>query len=154
MFDPPVETLPVWVGLALASLAMFGLATSLPTAAPDATPLAGTVDGVAASAHEATGEHPIAADAVRLDTHRVTVRHDGESAHATLRYAPVTPVARGTALYRVLRGTPPARLFDSPAAFERAVRRARDRAPVTVEADRVVVRRVEWGGRDVTLVGG
>jgi len=153
MFDPPVETLPVWVGLAVAGLAMFGLATSLPTATPDATPVAATVDAVAASDHEATGEHPVAADAVVLEPRRLTVRRNGETAHAELRYGPVTPVARASVLHRVLRGVPPARLFDSPAALERAVERAREKTPVTVRSDRVVVRRVEWGETSVTLVG-
>lgn len=153
MFDPPVETLPVWVGLGIAGLAMFGLAASLPTATPDATPVAATVDAVAASDHEATGEHPVAADAVVLEPRQLTVRHDGETAHAEFRYGPVTPVARETVLHRVLRGMPPARLFDSPAAFERAVERAGGQGPVTVRSDRVVVRRVEWGETGVTLVG-
>lgn len=153
MFDAPMDTLPVWVGVAAVSLAVFGIATSLPTSAPGATAVADTVDAVAASPHDATATQPVAADRVRLSPYRVTVVAAGDASHDTFAYAPVTPVGPDTPLASVLAGTPPDQVFDTPRAFVRATRTARTEAPVTLSTDTVQARRVAWGGANVTLVG-
>jgi len=155
MFDVPVDSMAVWVGLGLVSLVVFGLAASVPTAPPpDASAVADTVDAVAASPHASTAAQPIAADAVRLSHSRVALRSDGGTAAAVFRFGKVTPVADGTPLDRVLHGRPPSRVFSSAAAFERALRRARQRpARWRPAADRVLVRRVFWRGVRATLVG-
>jgi hypothetical protein len=153
MFSPPVESWPLWVGLALTSAAVLGVATDLPrTAPPDATSVARTVDGVAASDYAAVGEHPLRADAVRVARGRIALRRGDRTDRATLRYGPVVPAFDGS-LARVRSGTPPDHAFDSPAAFARAVAAARDRSGWHVAPERLTARRVEWGGVDVTLVG-
>jgi hypothetical protein len=154
MFDAPVETWYLWVGLAIASTAAVGLAASLPRAPPpDAASAAQTVDSVAASAHSTTGVHPLSADAARIGPYRIWLRDDGTIGHAALAYGPVTPVRRDTALWDVLRGTPPEAAFGTPAGFRRAAAEARDRTPEWRSTDRLTVRRVTWEGVDVTLVG-
>jgi len=154
MFDAPVETWYLWVGLALASTAALGVVTNLPrTPPPDAASAADTVDSVAASQHSATGVHPVSADAVRLGSYRLGLRDDSTTAHATFAYGPVTPVRSGTALRDVLRGVPPETAFDSPASFRRAAVDARDRTPEWRTREELTVRRVTWKGVDVTLVG-
>jgi hypothetical protein len=154
MFDAPVETWYLWVGLAVASTAAVGLAVSLPRAPPpDAASAAGTVDSVAANPHATTAVHPLSVDAARVGPHRVGLRDDGATGRATFAFGPVTPVQRDTALWDVLRGTPPERAFDSPAAFRAAATDARDRQPKWRSRDRLTVRRVTWEGVDVTLVG-
>lgn len=154
MFDAPVDVWYRWLGVAVASLAVLGVAVGLPTGtAPDATALATTVDGVAASTHPAVAEHPLVADAARLGRETVSLRDDGRRATASLAY-PVTPVRDDSALAAVLRGTAPSRAFDSPAAFDRALSTARDRRPTwRPTGDRLLVRRVSWEGIDATLVG-
>ena len=154
MFDAPVDAWYVWLGVALASSIAFGLAASLPEKPPpDAAGVAATVDAVAASSHQTTASHPLVADAVKLGPHRVALRTDGAVAHATFAYGPVVPVAPGTALWSVLRGTLPNRAFASPAAFRRAVESARDRPESWRTSEELTVRAVSWEGVDVTLVG-
>ncbi|NEU57541.1 hypothetical protein [Halorussus sp. MSC15.2] len=154
MFDAPVETWYLWVGLAVASAAAVGLAATLPRAPPpDAAGAAETVDSVAASDRPTTGVHPLSADAARVGTYRIWLRDDGATGHATFAFGPVTPVRRDTALWDVLRGTPPERAFGTAADFRRAAADARDRTPVWRSRDRLTVRRVAWEGVDVTLVG-
>lgn len=156
MFGLPVESWYLWIGLAAVSAAMVGVAVELPrTTPPDATAVAATVDGVAASPYAAVGEHPLRVDVIRLSARRVALRRGGTTARAEFAFGPVVPVRPGDEqLQRVLRGSPPAQRFDSRAAFEVAIERARERDPEWRPApDRLTVRRVSWGGVDATLVG-
>lgn len=154
MFDAPIDAWYVWFGTAVAAATMLGLAGSLPaTAPPDAPAAANVVDSVAAADDPTTGEAPLDAAEVRLGPHRVGLRRDGSAAHASFAFGPVTPVTEGSRLQRVLYGTSPGRLFDSPEAFRQAVVDARTREPTWRPVDRtLVVRRLSWEGIDVTLV--
>jgi len=153
--------LDVWylhAGLAAVGLALLGVTTGLPThPPPDATGAARVVDGVASSPHAAVGEHPLDADRLRLAPRGITLDGPGGRAHATFRFGPITPVDSGGDLARVLSGAPPDRVFDDPEAFARVAatrRRAVTRDPAWRPApEQLVVRRVEWEGVDVTLVG-
>lgn len=156
MFDAPLDAWYTWLGVSLVSLALLGTVTSLPTQPPpDAASVADTVDGVAAADHPTTGEHPLAADAIRLGPHRVALRSDGGTAHASFAFGPVTPVRDGSALQRVLYGTPPERAFESRRAFQQALVDARTESANStwrpVERT-LVVRRVSWEGVDAVLV--
>jgi len=156
MLGLPVESWYLWVGLAAVGAALVGIAVELPrTNPPDAAAVAATVDGVAASPYDAVGEHPLRADAVRLSARRVALRRDGTTARAEFSFGPVVPVPPGDGpLRRVLDGGTPVGAFDSPAAFEAAVERTRERDPSWRPApDRLTVRRVSWRGVDATLVG-
>jgi len=154
MFDAPIDTWYLTVGVALTGVAFAGVAADLPTeAAPDAAGAADTVDAVAASEYAATAEHPVSADAVRLGPHRLALRDGGGTARATFTFGPVTPVADGTLLWEVAQGADPAHVFESPAAFAAAAADARNRDPSWRGADdRIVVRTVSWGDERVTLV--
>jgi hypothetical protein len=156
MFGPPVESWYLWVGLAAVSAAMVGIAVELPrTTAPDTSAVATTVDGVAASPYAAVGEHPLRADAIRLSARRVALRRGETTARAEFSFGPVVPVtAEDRRLEQLLRGGSPTECFGSRSGFEAAVERARggdsDWRPAP---DRLLVRRVSWGGVDATLVG-
>lgn len=155
MFDAPADTWYLWLGIATASLVAVGLAVSFPTSPPpDATRLAATVDSVATSPHNATAEHPLDADEIRLGPHRIGLRGEGGTAHATLAYGPVTPVGNSSRLARVLEGVPPGTVFDSQCAFRNATATVRNGSREWHHTDdRLLVRRVTWGEFDVTLVG-
>jgi hypothetical protein len=156
MFGVPVESWYLWIGLGVVGAALVGVAVELPRAAPpDASAVAATVDGVAASPYDAVGEHPIRADEVRLSARAVALRRDGTAARAEFAFGPVVPVPPGDGPLRaVIRGVSPPARFDSREAFEAAVERARERPPAWRPApDRLTVRRVSWEGTDVTLVG-
>lgn len=155
MFDVPLDAWYVWLGLAVASAAAFGVASSMPAAPPpDAAGAATTVDGVAASPYATVGKHPLPnGDAVRVGRDTLSLRGPGGTATADLGYGPVTPSRDDESLNRVLRGDPPEVVFDSPVAFERAVEAAREADPTWRPTDELVVRRVSWEGVDVVLVG-
>lgn len=154
MFETPVDSWYVWIGLAVASVAVFGVALSLPRSTPpDAVGVAETVDSVASSDHEAVGERDLRAVEIKVGPHRVRLRSDGGAEHATFAYGPVTPVAGNERLQRVAAGDPPTQVFDSAAQFERTVREARNRTSSWRPAsNRLLVRRVSWGEVNVTLV--
>ncbi|MFC5970637.1 hypothetical protein ACFPYI_04760 [Halomarina salina] len=151
----PADAVPVWVGLALASVALLGVALGLPTGAPDADRPAATVDRVAASSFDATATATFETRSrLELGPHGLDRCRDDACAHATFAFGPVTPVSGESSLSAVLRGTAPEQVFDSPASFQRAARDARDGESVVVpDATRLHARRVTWGGVDVTLVG-
>lgn len=155
MLDPLADVPPVVVALAIASTTLLGVALAAqPSPPPRAAPLAGTVDTVAAADHPAVETRAIDADAVRVTPHELSVRDDGGTASAQFVYGPVVPVRRDTALWRVLRGTPPDDAFDSSAAFATAAVEARERdAAWRRDRTELTVRRVTWRGVDVTLVG-
>lgn len=154
MFETSLDAWYAWLGVALTSVAVYGVVAGFPVAAPPtATPAADTVDRVASSPHEARGTVAIEADDVKIDPHRIALQSDGATAHASFAYGPVTPVDSDR-LERVLDGTPPADVFASEVAFADALARAQARSgtwrPAPAE---LTVRRVIWGETDATLVG-
>lgn len=155
MFDAPVDAWYVWIGLAVVSAVAVGVVTSMPAVPPpDATSAAETVDGVVASDHATVDERKLPnTDAVRIGTDSLSLRGSGGTAHARFGYGPVTPAASNESLEAVLHGTPPERVFDSPAGFERTAAAERARRPQWTETDRLVVRHVRWEGTDVVLAG-
>lgn len=155
MFDVPIDGWYTWLGVATVSVIAFGTATSLPTTPPpNAAPVADAIDRTAASQHDATAEIPVDARQLRLGRHRIGLRNDAGTAHASFAYGPVVPVDEGTQLDAVLRGSPPSREFDSPAGIRAATADARTTPFVWQPVDGIVlVRHVSWEGIDVTLVG-
>jgi hypothetical protein len=155
MFDVPVDAWYVWVGLAVASVAVLGVVSTLPTAPPpDAASVAETVDRTAAAEYGATAEHPVDAEAVRLSPRGVGLRNGAGTTHASFAFEDVTPVARGTRLHAVLLGAPAASRFTSPSELARACATARARDPTWRPiGGPLVVRHLTWEGTDVTLVG-
>jgi hypothetical protein len=155
MFEVPVESTYVWLGLTLLGAALFGLALRVPAAPPpDATDVARTVDSVASSPHEASARHPLDAAEVRLGSERIGLRSDGGAAHAAYAYDRVVPASGSDDLRAVLRGRPPERVFDDRAAFARALNETETRDAAWAPApDRLLVRRVVWGETNATLVG-
>lgn len=154
MFDAPVDAWYAWLGLSVVSLAVFGVVTALPaTPPPDAAGVATTVDRVAVADYDTRATVALDADAVTLSPHRLGLRNDAGTVHATFAY-PVVPVRQATPLTRVLRHGSPTAVFESKAAFEDAVSRAVSRDDGWRPVDDVlVVRQVVWGDSTTTLVG-
>lgn len=155
MFDAPLDAWYVWIGLAAASGVALSVASVLPAAPPpDAAGAATVIDSTAASRYPSTGSHPLeATNAIRVGTDSLSLRGPGGTEHAALGYGPVTPAVADDGLREVLRGEPPARIYESPAAFERSLEAARTAVPRWYPTDRLVVRRVSWEGADAVLVG-
>jgi hypothetical protein len=155
MFEVPVDAWYTWLGLSLASVALFGVGTALPTAPPPAAAdAADTVDRVAAASAPVTAEHPLDAHELRVESTELGLRNDAGTTHATFAFGPVTPAARARALTAVLRGAPPSSRYASATAFCDAAAAARDRPTRWRPVDGpLIVRRVVWEGCHVTLVG-
>lgn len=154
MFGLPADTGWIWLGLLVGSAAMFGIVADLQAAPPDAARLAGAVDEVAASSHPASGTVEVDAESIELGPRSVSLRGPGGTAHARLDYGPVTPVAAASDLERVLEGQPPETVFDTPAAFEAALDRAKETDGGWQSVDSPVsIRRVRYGEVDGVLVG-
>lgn len=153
MFDVPLDAWYTWLGAAAVATTLLGTAFGLPTAPPpDATAAANVIDSVAARDSSATAEYRLAADAVRLSPNGLALRSDAGAAHARFAFGPVVPVDSGTDLAAVADGSPPTDQFENPDSFGRALERARGESPAWGTADRLIVRRVSWGGEDATLV--
>ena len=155
MFDAPIDAWYVWIGVATASLAVAGVGLSAHTTpAPDAPAVAATVDATASEPYAATAVHPIRADTVRLDTHRIELQRDDRQATAVFDDGPVVPVHPDTDLWAVVTGSPPEQVFDSPEELQDAVERARTRDPAwRPPTQRLVVRSLVWDDIEVTMVG-
>ncbi len=155
MLGTPVDAWYVWIGIAAASVVVTGTAIGLTdNAPPGADRIAAAIDEVAGSPYAATSRVPIDANGLRLGTSRLAIRTEGGTAYATLARGPVTPVRDGR-LGAILEGRRAVEaVYDSPAAFARALRAVRQhsgrwrRAPETL-----TVRRVTWGDVSATLVG-
>lgn len=155
MFDAPVESAYVWLGLAIVSAALVALAVEIPTVPPpDAATAARTVDRVAASPYGSMAHHPLDATRVRIGAERIGLASPGGEAHAAFAYDSVVPATGDGRLDAVLHGTPPERVFESRRAFRTAIERARTVDPEWQPAPaRLLVRRVVWEDVHGTLVG-
>lgn len=151
----PIDIPVLWLGTAIVTATLVGLTLQLPTATPArAGSVAETIDGVAAAPYPTSATHPLDADAVKLGPHRIGLRTPNGISHATLGFGPVTPVTSGSKLDSVLRGTPASEIFESPETLEDHAKSARNRSTQWLEpGESLIVRRVSWGGVDVTLVG-
>ncbi|MDS0257925.1 hypothetical protein NDI56_00720 [Haloarcula sp. S1CR25-12] len=153
MFDTHVDTMYVWVAVGAVSVAVFGVVTQLPTSAsPDGAAVATTIDEVATSPSGSVTTRELTASDWSLTGRQVGLRSTGGTVHETL-LRPAVPATAGR-LRTVLDGTPPSAVYGSPAAFRQATEAARtDGVQWRTAPDRMTVRRVVWGGVDVTLVG-
>ena len=155
MLDVPADVPPVLVALSFVSTALLGVSLAAsPAPGPRAAPLADTVDAVAAADTPGVETRQVDARDLRIARHGLAVRGPGGTSHASFAYGPVVPVRADTSLWQALRGTPPGDVYDSQLSFANAAVAASVRDPVwRHDADRLTVRRVTWGGVDVTLVG-
>jgi hypothetical protein len=155
MFDVPVDAWYAWLGLSVASVALVGVGAALPTAPPPAAAeAADTVDRTAATAHQATAQHPLDARSIRLTPRGVGLRNDAGTTHATFAFGPVVPAVGSSALTAVLHGAPPSSRFDSGSTLCAAATSARQRPSRWRPVDGpLLVRHVVWEGCDVTLAG-
>jgi hypothetical protein len=155
VFDAPLDTWYVWLGLGAVSLAVAGTVLSFPTASPASTgAVADAVDTVAASDYQARDEVTLPAGEMRLGPRTFALRTDATTAQARFAYGPVIPVQGDGRLRRVLRGSRPEAIFDDQQDFERALVSTRRPEPRWRETPaELTIRRVAWGDVDATLVG-
>ncbi|AUX09102.1 hypothetical protein AArcSl_1473 [Halalkaliarchaeum desulfuricum] len=170
MFELPIDAWYVWIGVAAASVVVFGLASTFPTAPPpDAGGVAETVDEVAAGSAPASATHAVEADRIAVHPNGLRLGGDGGETTAAFAFGPVTPATEDP-LKSVLEGAPASDVFERPEAFQQAAIEAGAGSDAAVgsgsgadaDADEldwhatdgtVRVRQVHWGSVRVTLVG-
>ena len=170
MFELPIDAWYVWIGVAAASVVVFGLASTFPTAPPpDASGVAETVDEVAAGSAPGSATHAVEADRIAVHPNGLRLAGEGGETTAAFAFGPVTPATEGP-LRSVLEGKPATETFESPEVFQQAAIDAGAGSDAGVgvgpgtsaDADEldwhatdgtVRVRQVHWGPVRVTLVG-
>lgn len=167
-FEAPVDAWYVWLGVALVSVALIGVAVQLPSQPPpDAAKAANTIDTVASNSHQAAANYKHDAEVVKIDTQRVALRNNGGTERATIAFGPMTPLSaiddeskRGV-LDRILSGERPANVlheypFDSDALLDEVAKTRKRLGDEGVEwrpADGTLrVRKIDLGGESLLLV--
>ncbi len=168
--EAPADAWYVWVGVALASIAVAGVVAGLPSQPPpDASTAANTVDRVAASEYGTTATYDPEATAVRIGTRQIGLRNDGGTQYASVSFGAMTPIgaargathAAGTAL---LSGVSPQQAveqtaIDSELELRKRLAEVRERIDTRGANWRPLegklrIRSVRIDGRIVVLVGG
>jgi hypothetical protein len=91
--ETPADAWYVWVGVAIVSVGVAGVALGLPSKPPpDATEAANAVDRVAASQYGASASFDHDAEAIRIGPKQIAMRNDGGTAHASIAVGSMTPV--------------------------------------------------------------
>ncbi|ERG99574.1 MAG: hypothetical protein J07HQX50_00721 [Haloquadratum sp. J07HQX50] len=126
MLSFAIESYYAWIGLALTGTVLISVVIGLPTQAPlDASGVTATIDTVGVATFSAAATHPVEADDIRIGRHRISLKRDGDIAHATVSYGPMTPVRAGhSGLAALIDGTPPSDIFETPQQFEAALTQA------------------------------
>lgn len=157
-----VDAWYVWVGALIASIAIAGVAVSLPSEAPpDANQAANTIEEVGTSTYNASAEYEHDATEVKLDAKTIAMENDGGVDRATIAFGSMTPVREHPNHAQpgldVLWGEPVSEVFDSPEELEQWAEQARQAADETggewrQSNDRLRVKHIRWGDVSVTLV--
>lgn len=166
--ETPADAWYVWVGVAIVSVGVAGVAIGLPSEPPpDATEAANAIDRVAASQYGASASFDHEADAIRIGPKQIGMRNDGGTAHASIAVGSMLPVfategERHRAATALADGEPvPQVVADSSFESERALREAleqsqrrldREGASWRAAAGTLRVRAVRLGGETVVLV--
>jgi len=91
--EAPADAWYVWIGVALVSAGLLGVALALPSQPPpDATKAANAIDRVAGSTHQATASYDHDATEVRIGTKQLSMRNDGGTVHASIAFGTLVPV--------------------------------------------------------------
>lgn len=91
--ESPADAWYAWIGVAIVSVGVAGVALGLPTQPPpDATGATNAVDRVAASEYGASATFDHDADQVRIGPKQIAMRNDGGTAHESLAVGSMTPV--------------------------------------------------------------
>lgn len=162
----PAEEWYIFVGLSVVSFAMVGIVLGFPTTPPpDVHAVANTIDDVAGSSYNASGEYEHDAEFFWVDGRRIAMKNADGEVHESVRFGVLTPVQGYPRLETLLHGGEPAELFDADddgdppepselrglAALARASVDSND--PEWVAANGTLfVRTIYWGGERVVLV--
>lgn len=161
--ETPADGWYVYVGVAIVSVAVGGIALGMPSAAPpDANAAANAVDRVTGSTHNATGSYEHDADEVKIGGKQLAMRNEGGTTRASLAFGTMVwvrydGVPDAAAFAGILAGDDVTDHYADRSAFLTAVERARE----NLESDRPEWRHAEgelrartivWGDQRVTLV--
>ncbi|MEF8820862.1 MAG: hypothetical protein V5A52_01170 [Halovenus sp.] len=166
--ETPADAWYVWVGVAIVSVGVAGVALGVPSQPPpDATEAANAIDRVAVSQYGASASFDHDADAVRIGPKQIALRNDGGTTHASIAVGSMTPVfeTKGglhRAATALVDGEPAPRVVaESSFDSERALREALEDARLRIDREgtnwraaegKLRVRAVRLGDETVVLV--
>lgn len=106
--EAPADAWYVWAGASIMTVALAGVALSMPThPPPDAQQVANTIDSVAGTELGGTAAYDHDAEMVRIDPQGVSMRNDGGTQHASISFGRLAPVYDDSDLEEVLYGVHP-----------------------------------------------
>lgn len=167
-FESPADAWYVWVGVAIVSVGVAGVALGLPSVPPpDANEAANGIDRVAASQYGASASFDHDAETVRIGPKQIAMRNDGGTAHASIAVGSMTPVFETKdelhrAATALVDGEPtPQVVAESGFESERALREALQQARLRLDREganwrptsgKLRARAVRLDGETVVLV--
>jgi hypothetical protein len=161
-YEAPIDAWYVWIALTIASVAIAGIALSLPAKAPpDADKAANTIDEVSKSTGNASAAYEHGATAVRLDRTRIAMRNDAGTDRARIAFGRLTPVrahpTNAAPGEKLLSGARVGEIFASPADLATWAKQSR-KAVTTAGGEwrpatgRLRLRRISWANVTVLLI--
>lgn len=157
-FEAPMDAWIVYIGLAIVSTAMLGVAvgfTAVPP--PDANAAANAVDVAAGSSIGAVSNYEHDADSFWIDHQQIVLRNEGGTSTATVAFGEMTPAYKDERLREVLYGAPINEAFDSSSAFLAAAEAAQQQSRNNREnwqtaTGELHAKKISVNGNDVILV--
>lgn len=154
-FEAPVDAWYVWLGVAMVSVAVAGVAIAFPsTPPPDANKAANAVDKVAGDPYGGTVSYEHDGKEYWVGLSQFALKNDGGVSQASVRFGEVAPVWPNSKLAKVLNGSDPKDVFDSEVAFESAIETAQQDGFQTwyPASGMLRAKTVIWGDNRVTLI--
>ena len=157
-FEAPMDAWVVYIGVALVSMTLLGVALGFsPIPPPDANAAANTIDMAGGSSITGEAEYEQDAEWFWMDQQQIALKNEGGQTKATIAFGEMTAVHYDERLSDVLYGSPVSEEFSSEYEFLAAVVAAQ----AASEADRgdwqpangeIRARKVIVGDTDVILV--
>jgi len=157
-FEAPMDAWFVYIGLAIVSTSMLGVAVGFtPMPPPDANAAANAVDSAAGTSVSGVAVYDHDAEFVWMDRQQIALQNDGGSSKATVAYGEITPAYEDERLLEVLYGAPIEDEFDSSSEFLGTVEAAKQASAANREDWRSTTgelraKKVIVNGEEVVLV--
>ncbi|MDZ7730854.1 MAG: hypothetical protein U5K37_08070 [Natrialbaceae archaeon] len=114
--EAPVDAWYGWLGAAILSVGLAGMAVALPTTPPpDATGAANALEAVAASPGS-TVTYSHQAESSRFGRTTLSLRNDGGVSHAEIAFGRIVPAAGNERLVALVAGATPATIYGNRSA--------------------------------------
>lgn len=157
-FEAPMDAWFVYIGLAIVSTSMLGVAIGFtPMPPPDASAAVNTIDSAAGTSVSGVAVYDHDAEFVWMDRQQIALQNSGGSSKATVAFGEITPAYEDERLLEVLYGTPIEDEFESSSEFLGTVEAAKQASEANSEdwrpaSGELRAKKVIVNGEEVVLV--